>query len=161
MTTQRRTLFTSESVTSGHPDKLADQISDTILDAALQQDPHSRMGCETLVTTGLVVVASEMTTSGYIDIPGVVRNTITGVGYDSAEMCFDGNTCGVICAIDQQASEIIASMRLEAGPEGQVAGDQGMVYGFACDETPELMPLPISVAHRLARRLEEVRVSAG
>ena len=161
MAAHRRFLFTSESVTSGHPDKLADQISDAVLDAALQQDPHSRMGCETLVTTGLVVVASEITTSGYIDIPQVVRDTIIGVGYDRAEQCFDRNTCGLITAIDKQAPEIIASMRLDAGAQGQVAGDQGMVFGFACDETPELMPLPISVAHRLARRLEEVRVSGA
>ena len=159
MATHRRFVFTSESVTSGHPDKLADQISDAVLDAALEQDPHSRMGCETLVTTGLVVVASEMTTSAYIDIPQVVRDTIIAVGYDRAEVCFDGNTCGLITAIDQQAPEIIASMRLDAGEQGQVAGDQGMVFGFACDETPELMPLPISLAHRLARRLEKVRVS--
>jgi len=146
-------LFTSESVTEGHPDKIADQISDAVLDAALAQDPTSRVACETLLTTGLVVVAGEITTSCYIDIPKVARETIRQVGYTRAKFGFDFETCGVITAIDEQSGDIAM------GVDKLGAGDQGLMFGYACRETDELMPLPITLAHRLAERLTERRKS--
>jgi S-adenosylmethionine synthetase len=144
-------LFTSESVTEGHPDKIADQISDAVLDAILAQDPTGRVACETLLTTGLVVVAGEITTSCYVDIPKVARETIREVGYTRAKFGFDFETCGVIAAIDEQSSDIAM------GVDNLGAGDQGLMFGYACTETPELMPLPIMLAHRLVQRLSQVR----
>jgi S-adenosylmethionine synthetase len=144
-------LFTSESVTEGHPDKIADQISDAVLDAILAQDPMGRVACETLLTTGLVVVAGEITTSCYVDIPRVARETIRDVGYTRAKFGFDAETCGVITAIDEQSSDIAR------GVDNLGAGDQGLMFGYACTETPELMPLPITLAHRLTMRLAELR----
>ena len=146
-----RHLFTSESVTEGHPDKIADQISDAILDAILSQDPYSRVACETMVTTGLAFIAGEITTKAYADLPTIVRDTIKGVGYTRAKYGFDYETCGVISAIHEQSPDI--AMGVDPGG----AGDQGLMFGFACNETEELMPLPIMLAHKLTRRLSQVR----
>ena len=148
---QAEHLFTSESVTEGHPDKIADQISDAVLDAIIAQDPTGRVACECLLTTGLVVVAGEITTSCYVDIPRIARETIKQVGYTRAKYGFDYETCGVITAIDEQSSDIAM------GVDALGAGDQGLMFGYACRETPELMPLPIMLAHGLVRRLSEAR----
>ncbi|GAC1420119.1 MAG: methionine adenosyltransferase [Acidobacteriaceae bacterium] len=153
MAKRDRFLFTSESVTEGHPDKIADQVSDAILDACLAQDPYSRVACETLTCTGLVVIAGEITTQAYVDFQGLVRGTIAAIGYDNALYGFDSNTCAVISTINKQSPDIAQ------GVDTGGAGDQGMMFGYATNETPELMPLPISLAHKLTERLSAVRKS--